>query len=219
MDKHLFVGIGVILLMAGLVLLVKSRAVSDTEFQGSKIPAGVVLLILGLAAAAYPFSSFFKPSAPDPVNGSSASRTPAASTMPAPTTTATPVPITITSPANGAGVEVPFVVSGTAPDLGGDRLWLFTWSENETVRGKVYYPTPDAPIDVAGGHWDARVGGLGDPGTEIGHNFTLILVRADSRCSREIENIVQNSAEGSFVQQLPSGCTETAPPLRIKKEA
>lgn len=207
MDK-IFIGIGVILLVAGLVLLVKPGTVPATQVQGFVLPAGVALIILGLLTATFPFSPFFKPT-PEP--------TPPAS--PAPTATATPVLIAITSPANGDGVKVPFRLSGTAPDLGGDRLWLFTWSENATVPGKVYYPTSDAPIDVAGGFWDADVGALGAPGEEIGHVFILRLVRADSRCSGEIENIAPSSAGEFFVRQLPSGCTEAAPPLSVKKEA
>ena len=222
MEKFIFIGIGVILLIFGLVLFVKPTTVPATQVRDVVVPASVVMIILGLAALAYPFSPFFKPSTPEPTGGSGvagASGTPTVSATPAPTATATPVPITITSPANGAGVKVPFTVSGTAPDLGGDRFWLFTWSENATVPGKVYYPTSDAPIDVAGGFWSADVGGLGAPGEEIGHFFTLRLVRADPPCSGEIENIAPNSAGESFVRVLPSGCAEVAPPLRVKKES
>jgi hypothetical protein len=50
-----------------------------------------------------------------------------------------------------------------SPDLGGDKLWLFVWSENATVPGKVYYRTSDAPIDVASGFWGTDVGALGAP--------------------------------------------------------
>lgn len=210
MDK-LLIGIGAILLISGFVLLWWPNAAPAIQVQHITVPAYAILLILGLAAVFYPVSPFFKSSTPEP--------TPTASATPAPTATATPIPIAITSLASGAGVKVPFTVSGTAPDLGGDRLWLFTWSENATVPGKVYYPTSDAPIDVAGGFWDADVPALGAPGEEIGHIFILRLVRADSRCSGEIENIAPNSAGEFFVRQLPSGCTEAAPPLSVKKEA
>jgi hypothetical protein len=127
-DKFLFIGIGVILLIIGLVLFVKPNTVPATQVRDVVVPASVVMIILGLAALAYPFSPFFRPSTPESTGSSGvagASRTPTVSATPAPTATAPPVPIAVTSPADGAGVKVPFVVSGTAPDLGEGRLSLF----------------------------------------------------------------------------------------------
>lgn len=222
MDKVLFIGIGAVLLIVGFILLARPNTIPATQVQGYVFPAGVTLLILGLAATAFPFSSFFRPSTPELVNNPSiagGSQTPTASATSPPTATVSPAPITITSPPNGAGVAGTFTVSGTAPDLGGDKLWLFVWSENSTVPGKVYYRTSDAPIDVASGFWSTDVGALGAPGEEIGHTFILRLVRANSRCSDAIAKTAPNPTGEIFVRELPSGCAEVAPPLGVKKEA
>jgi hypothetical protein len=221
MDKFFFISIGVVLLIIGFILLVKPNAVPATQVRGFVFPAGVVLLILGLVAAAYPFSPFFKPFTPESVNSpgvADASRIPTASATSAPTETVAPVPIAIISPTNGAGVKGA-LGQRYSPDLGGDKLWLFVWSENATVPGKVYYRTSDAPIDVASGFWSTDVGALGAPGEEIGHAFILRLVRADSRCSDKIANIAPNSTGEIFTRELPSGCADAAPPLGIKKES
>jgi hypothetical protein len=81
-DKFLFIGIGVILLIIGLVLFVKPNTVPATQVRDVVVPASVVMIILGLAALAYPFSPFFKPSTPESTGSSGvagASRTPTVS--------------------------------------------------------------------------------------------------------------------------------------------
>ncbi|MGH3932580.1 MAG: hypothetical protein ACRDTF_21700 [Pseudonocardiaceae bacterium] len=222
MDKAFFIGLGVVLLIVGFFLLVKPNAIPATQIPGFVFPVGVALLILGLMAAAFPFSPYFTPStsgAGDSPGVVGASQTPTASATPAPTVTATPVPIAITSPTNGAGVSGIFTVSGTAPDLGGDKLWLFVWDYNATVPGKVFYRESDAPIDVASGFWGIEIGPLGEPGEGIGHTFTLRLVRANSQCSDTIANIAPTPIGEIFVRELPSGCMDAVPPVGVKKES
>lgn len=222
MDKIFFIGIGVVLLVVGFVLLVKPNAIPAVQVKEFIFPVGVVLLILGLAAAAYPFSPYFKPSTPGPINSSGvagSSQTPTASATPSLPATVTPVPIAITSPTNGAGVRSGFTVSGTAPDLGEDKLWLFVWGDNATVPGKVYYRTTSVPIGIVSGFWDAHLGSLGAPGKEIGRTFILRLVRANPHCSDVIKNITPSPMGNFFIRELPNGCTEVAPPLYVTKEA
>lgn len=211
MIKYFFYGISLLLLIAGFILLFKIRSDSETRGGSVRIPNSIFLILLGLVAAAYPSSPYYTPH-PEPTPTSSPSPTTS-------TPTPTPVPIAINSPTNGAGVKGGFPVSGTAPKLGGDRLWLFVWSENAIVKGKVYYRTSDAPIDVTGGIWSTRVGPLGVPGEEIGHTFTLVLVRANPSCSEMIANIAPNSAGEIFIRELPGGCSEVPPPLVVKKES
>jgi hypothetical protein len=203
--------IGIILIIVGLILITKPKFVSDAIISDKiVIPTSVLLIALGLAAVAYPTSQYIK-------------QTPSPTTTAAPTVTptpaATPAPIAVTSPADGAGVKGAFTVSGTAPDLGKDKLWLFVWSENATVKGKVYYRTSDTPIDVAGGIWSTDVGQLGAPGEDIGHPFTLVLVRATPSCSSAIAHIAPNPAKEVFVRELPNGCSVVPPPLVVNKDA
>lgn len=222
MDKAFFIGIGVVLLLVGFVLLVKPNNIPATQVPGFALPAGVALLVLGLVAAAYPFSPYFTSSSPAVVNGPGvvgASQTPTTSAPLATTATIVPVPIAITSPADGAGVSGIFTVSGTAPNLGGDKLWLFVWDYNATVPGKVFYRVSEAPVDVASGFWSTEIGPLGEPGEGIGHVSTLRLVRANPQCSDVIANITPTPIGEVFVQELPSGCADAAPPVGVKKES
>jgi hypothetical protein len=207
MDKVLLYSLGIILIAVGLILITKPKFVSDAKFADNiVIPTSVLLIALGLGAIAYPTSQFFKsPTGPT----ATATLTPAATT----------VPIAITSPTDSAGVRGAFTVRGTAPDLGKDKLWLFVWSENATVSGKVYYRTSDTPIDVAGGIWSTDIGQLGAPGRDIGHPFTLVLVRANPSCSSTIAHITRNPAREVFIRELPNGCSVVPPPLVVTKEA
>ncbi len=223
MDKAIFIGIGIVFILSGFGLLLKPGGKNqDTKGQGVVIPAFAMLMILGLVSMGYPFSPFFKSSTPDAGNGpgvAGASQKPPASATSTPAATAAAVPIAITSPTDGAGVDRKFTVYGTAPDLGGDKLWLFVWGDNATVPGKVYYRTSYAPIDVVNGFWSINLGQLGSPGKDIGHTFILRLARANSLCSDKISHIVPSSTGNFFIRELPSGCTEAAPPLGVKKES
>ncbi len=211
MDKIFFYIISVVLLTAGLVLLARPKLVSDAKFSDSiVVPTSVLLIALGLAAAAYPSSQYFK-STPEPTS--------TASPTPAPRPTATTVPIAITSPTDGAGIRGAFTVSGTAPNLGKDKLWLFVWTENAAAQSNVYYRTSSAPIGVAGGIWSVHLGELGAPGKSIGHPFTLVLVRANPSCSDALAHVAPDPAERLFIRELPSGCSVLLPPLVVKKEA
>lgn len=211
MDKIFFYIISVVLLVAGLVLLVRPKLVSDARLADNiVIPTSVLLIALGLAAAAYPSSQYFK-SAPE--------STPAAPPTSAPTPIATSALPAITSPADGAPVRGNFMVQGTAPDLGKDNLWLFVLAGNSAMPGNVYYRTSDAPIPVVNGRWSILLGRLGAPGKEIGQLFTLVLVRANPSCSGAIENVRPNPAKEIFIHTLPKGCSVVLPPLVVKKEA
>lgn len=204
MEKFFIYAISVILLMAGLILLAKPKLVSDTTGRGVTIPTSVLLIFLGLLAAVYPTSSYYKPT-PEP----------APTVLLTPTPTAAPASIAITSPANDAGVGSHFTVSGTAPDLNKDKLWLFVSGENTTTQGDIYYRTSNSPLDITGGIWNAKLGELDTPGKDIGHLFTLVLVRANPTCSNAIAT---NQGIKISTRQLPPGCSEVPPPLIVKKE-
>jgi hypothetical protein len=201
MVQFFFYIISVVLLIAGLVLVARPKLVSDARLSDSiVIPTSVLLIALGLAAAAYPSSQYFK-SAPE--------STPAVPPTSAQKPTATPVSLAITSPADGTVVRGGFVVEGTAPALSKDSLWLLVLNR----AGELYRWTSDAPIPIANGRWSVLVTRLGMPGKEIGQPFTLVLVRANPSCSDAIKN-----TKGVFIPTLPSGCS-MASMLVVKKGA
>jgi hypothetical protein len=178
-------------------------------------PVGLIIMIIGAAGVWYPFSPYYKPSSPGrPLNEPSSSGSQAAT----PTAVAPLIRIAFTSSSDGAEVEGRFGVAGTAPDLGGDKLWLFIWSNNKTIPGMVYYRTSYAPLDVINGTWSANVGPLAEPGKEIGAILQLKLVRANSQCSDRLTQHATSSSSGApVIPKLPPGCTDAAPPLHVKK--
>ena len=217
MDVALFVAVGIVLLVFGGVLLVRPNAIPATQVQGATLPVDVVLLIFGLASTGYPFSTFYR--SPNVVPAPTVMASPSATAASTGTAIATPVPIAITSPPDGAGIGPAGSINGTAPDLGGDKLWAFEWAENVTVAGKVYYRTPGAPIDIVNGFWSTDIGELGETGGDIGQTFTVKLVRANPQCSKVIASMIPNPAGEVFLRELQSGCEEVGVPHRLVKNS
>lgn len=126
-------------------------------------------------------------------------------------------PIAITSPTEGAAVTGSFSVSGTAPDLGDNSLWLFVLGGNSITPGDVYYRTTNTSLDIVNGNWKVDIGPLGESGDAVGSPYTLVLVRADPSCSTAIANLSPSSTGERFFQTLPNGCSEAVPPLHVTK--
>lgn len=211
-----FIAIGCALIVFGLILLAKPDLIAAVERGDNKVvvPAGLVVVVVGLLAVAFPFTTYYK--AP-PTTG-----TPSVTPGPAPGSTLPPPPtntIAITEPKNDSGVVGRFPVFGTAPDLGQDKLWPMIWGENATTPGRVYYLSSDSPISVEpDGTWAGTVGPLGEPGQEIGSIFQVKLIRASPQCSAKIAQTQPNPAGEYFVKRLPAGCTDVAT-LRVVKQS
>jgi hypothetical protein len=215
----IFVIVGTILVILGGALLLKPGLFAAIEGLGMKInaPVGLVVLVLGLFTLSFLFTQFYKMSGATSSSHSESSPAESGqaalpSAFPALPTTA----ITITSPDNRSGVNGKFIVTGTAPDLGSDKLWLLVWAGNSATSGNVYYRSTSLPIAIDNGVWSTPVGQLGGPGKDIGVTFELRLIRANQRCSDSIENAKPDSSGTFIIQRLPSGCTNVAK-LFVKK--
>lgn len=209
---------GICFAVLGFILLVKPNLIQAAGIGGNYVtmPVSLVMLIIGVFLIIFPYTSFSKaaPETLPPSPGSPSSLPSQNSSSPE----SPPVSLAITSPTNGTEVDGSFPVTGTAPDLGQDKLWLLGWGENATTKGMVYYRSIESPLTVLNGKWSTAVGPLGESGKDIGAIFQFKLVRANPQCSDSISQTKPNSAGELVIPTLGSGCTD-ATTLLVKKRS
>jgi len=183
-----FVIIGLILMAFGVVLLVRPQTLTtgSAEVGGVRVsvPAGVVVVALGLAAAVFPFSPYYKsperPASQPPKNSSSADRPSTSLPTNGPTTGVAPtgapkISFTIAEPRPNAVVpENGFPVSGQSSLGVTDSLWVVY--RGITNSNLSFQPAP-APCSIAtdGSFSCPRqyVGGTDDSGEKFELFFLL----------------------------------------------
>jgi len=180
--------IGLILMITGVILLVRPQILAPANAAVGtgtiSVPAGVVVLALGLAAVVFPFSPYYKSSVP---SVSQTSRSPSAdggTPRPSaePTTGMTPtgtpeVNLTIAEPRSEAIVpEDGFPVSGQSSLGVTDSLWVVY--RGITNSNPSFQPS-NAPCSIAtNGSFSCPLQYVGGP-EDSGNKFELFFLLAD----------------------------------------
>jgi hypothetical protein len=200
--------LGVILLLAGLVLIFRPKAIPG-DATAAQVPGGInlnlpppsVLLIIG---AALLIAAAYLGLRPTPFAGAGAGSAPAASTA-----AATPSPglpaglpfanLTYPAPGSAVGQAKGLVAGGTVNDPGTYTVWLLDHPS--------YGYVVDVKATVQGGEWAANDHPLGSPTDPLPFHLTVVAVLADPDCARAL-NALGASAATNRLQALPDGCSQ-----------
>ncbi|MBL7553572.1 hypothetical protein I6A60_37915 [Frankia sp. AgB1.9] len=198
------------------------RGMSDASGEynnvGVRLPAGLVVLILGLALAfgvpGAVFATTREPSktatpteVPTPAGKTGTATSPPLASA-APTTSGVST-IVVKAPLNGteiSGIEG-VVISGTAQNLGDNTIWILDYGFDGTG-SRVFYRDNTDPLSVVGGNWTFTDRPIGNGSRDIGQVFKISIVEASPACARVLKSATPGQDGSVIIPVLPGGCTQ-----------
>jgi hypothetical protein len=209
------VAVGLLLLLAGVVLLVRWKT---TSAPGAKITVwnievenagpGLLVMLVGLgviiAGGYFLTQAIEHTQSPTPVSPAG-SATPSAAAVSSAGSSSGAFPFArITYPRRGTQVSrhKGFVEGGTVAALGPDTIWVL----DHPSRG-VYYI--DGPATVNGSSWSFNDYPLGDSSDPLPYSLTVVTVEATPGCASALDRDAKTLAIPK-IEALPHGCDKFA---------